>query len=256
MALLEIADLVKSFGGITAVGGVTFSVHSDQIKALIGPNGAGKTTIFNLLSGIDKPSSGQVCFKGEVITGLKPHVISGLGIGRTFQNTQLFGEMTALENVMVGRHPRTRCEIFSVGLRLPRALSEEKEIVRHAWERLKFVGLEHRALEEAKNLPQGDRQLLEIARALATEPELLLLDEPAAGISAYEMDKLIETIYKIRDLGITILLVEHDMGLVMEVSDEVVVLDYGKKIAEGPPLLIQEDEQVITAYLGREIDDA
>lgn len=256
MALLEITDLVKSFGGITAVDGVTFSVHSDQIKALIGPNGAGKTTIFNLLSGIDKPSLGQIHFKGDVITGLKPHVISGLGIGRTFQNTQLFGEMTALENVMVGRHPRTNCEIFSVGLRLPRALSEEKEIVRHAWERLKFVGLEYRALEEAKNLPQGDRQLLEIARALATEPELLLLDEPAAGISAYEMDKLIETIYRIRDLGITILLVEHDMGLVMEVSDEVVVLDYGKKIAEGPPLLIQEDEQVITAYLGREIEGA
>jgi branched-chain amino acid transport system ATP-binding protein len=256
MALLEITDLVKFFGGIRAVDGVTFSVHSNQIKALIGPNGAGKTTIFNLLSGIDRPSSGLVSFKGKTITGFKPHVISGLGIGRTFQNTQLFDDMTVLENAMVGRHPRTRCEIFSVGLKLPRALAEERHIVRDAFERLKFVGLEARASEQAKNLPQGDRQLLEIARALATEPELLLLDEPAAGISAYEMDNLIEVIYRIRDLGVTVLLVEHDMGLVMQVSDEVVVLDYGKKIAEGPPLLIQEDEQVITAYLGREIEGA
>jgi branched-chain amino acid transport system ATP-binding protein len=256
MALLEMTNLVKFFGGIRAVDGVTFSVQTNQIKALIGPNGAGKTTIFNLLSGIDRPSAGSISFKGKMITGFKPHVISGLGIGRTFQNTQLFSEMTVLENVMVGRHPRTCCEIFSVGLRLPKALTEERQIVRDAFERLKFVGLEARAFEAARNLPQGDRQLLEIARALATEPELLLLDEPAAGIGAYEMDKLIETIYRIRDLGVTVLLVEHDMGLVMEVSDEVVVLDYGKKIAEGPPLLIQEDEQVITAYLGREIEGA
>lgn len=256
MILLQVSKLEKIFGGLTAVDKVSFSVSSGQIKAIIGPNGAGKTTIFNLLSGIDRPSSGEIYFKNKPIDGLKPHIIAHLGIGRTFQNTQLFGEMTVIENVMVGRHTRTQAEIFSVGLRLPHALREEKAIFNSAMERLKFVGLEGRAFEEAKNLPHGERYLLEIARALATEPELLLLDEPAAGLNSQGVDSLIETIYKIRDQGITVLLVEHDMGLVMEVSDEVVVLDYGKKIAEGPPLLIQEDEQVITAYLGKEIEDA
>lgn len=256
MALLEVKELTKVFGGLVAVDNVSFTVSDGQIKALIGPNGAGKTTIFNLLTGIEPPAKGGITFKGKPVGGLKSHRICALGIGRTFQNTQLFGEMTVLENVMVGRHPRTKSGLLVSALKLPFTRVEEESILQKSQEILKFVGLADKASQQAKNLPHGDRHLLEIARALATEPELLLLDEPAAGLNSSETERLGETIYRIRDKGITILLVEHDMGLVMKISDEVLVLDYGKKIAEGPPLLIQEDEQVITAYLGEEMHHA
>lgn len=256
MALLEVTELTKIFGGLVAVDKVSFNVSSGQIKAIIGPNGAGKTTIFNLLSGLEVCTGGKIAFKGQAVSGLKSHHICSLGIGRTFQNTQLFGEMTVLENVMVGRHCRTRSELLAAAFKLPFTREEEKDILTRSYDVLKSIGLAGRAGQLAKNLSHGERRLLEIARALATEPELLLLDEPAAGLNSSETDLLGETIYKIRSKGITVLLVEHDMGLVMRISDEVLVLDYGRKIAEGPPLLIQEDEQVITAYLGEEIKHA
>jgi branched-chain amino acid transport system ATP-binding protein len=254
--LLEIANVTKQFGGLTAVNDVTFRVYSDQIKALIGPNGAGKTTVFNLLTGVDKPTKGAILFDGKEIAGKKPHVIAKQGISRTFQNTQIFGNMSVVENVMVGRHIQTHCGMFRCMLGLPAVRSEDSETRDRAHSLLTLVGLEKEANRSADDLPIGGRHLLEIARALATEPKLLLLDEPAAGLNTEEKDKLAETLYKIRGNGVTILLVEHDMGLVMEISDEVVVLNFGAKIAEGPPLLIQQDEQVIQAYLGQEINNA
>lgn len=256
MALLRIENLTKAYGGLVAVDGANFTIHEGQIKALIGPNGAGKTTIFNLITGVDRPNSGKIFFKEQSVGGLKPHQIARLGISRTFQNIQLFGEMTVLENVMVGRHPRTRADFLASGFRLPLVRKEEKAICDDSLDLLKFIGLASRATSSAKDLSHAERRLLEIARALATEPEIVLLDEPAAGLSDRSTEELGELIYRIRDKGITVFLVEHNMGLVMEISDEVVVLDYGKKIAEGPPLLIQEDEQVIEAYLGKEIEHA
>jgi len=256
MALLRIEKLTKAYGGLVAVDSVDFKIYEGQIKALIGPNGAGKTTIFNLITGMEKPDDGEAFFNEQGITGLKPHQIARLGISRTFQNIQLFGEMTVLENVMVGRHPRTKGEFFASAFRLPPVGREEKAIAEDSFELAKFIGIVSKAQTLAKNLSHGERRLLEIARALATEPEIILLDEPAAGLNDRETGELGELIYRIRDKGITVFLVEHNMGLVMEISDEVVVLDHGKKIAEGPPLLIQEDEQVIEAYLGKEIEHA
>jgi branched-chain amino acid transport system ATP-binding protein len=253
MALLKLEKLTKIYGGLVAVDGVNFTIYDGQIKALIGPNGAGKTTIFNLITGVDNADSGSIAFKDKSLKRLKPYQIASLGISRTFQNIQLFGDMTVLENVMVGRHPRTKGNLIASALRLPIVAREESAIFEDAVEMVKFTGLLERANTYAKNLSHGERRLLEIARALATEPELLLLDEPAAGLNDQGTEELMDLIYKIRDKGITVFLVEHNMGLVMEVSDEVVVLDHGRKIAEGPPLLIQEDEQVIEAYLGREI---
>jgi len=256
MSLLRIEKLKKIFGGLVAVDEVNFAIYEGQIKALIGPNGAGKTTIFNLITGVDRPNSGNVFFKEHSLGGLKIHRIAQLGISRTFQNIQLFGEMTVLENVMVGRHSRTRGDMFASAFRLPPVGKEEKTIREDAYEIIRFLSLTSRTNELARNLSHGERRLLEIARALATEPEIILLDEPAAGLNDRGTEELGELIYKIRDKGITVFLVEHNMGLVMEISDEVVVIDHGKKIAEGPPLLIQEDEQVIEAYLGKEIEDA
>ncbi len=254
MALLQVQAVSKRFGGLEALKDVTFSVHDGQIKALIGPNGAGKTTLFNVVSGSYKPSSGRVYLDGVDVTGKPPHYMCRLGLGRTFQQSLLFDGLTVLENVAVGHYPRTRAGILSAVLTLPRHRREERETFIVAREVLRRVGLEEKAQEPAQNLPMGERHLLEIARALASGPRLLLLDEPAAGLNEEETRRLAETIRKLRDEGVTVLLVEHDMTFVMDISDEVVVLDYGRKIAEGPPLMIQDNEEVIKAYLGEELE--
>jgi len=252
--VLKVQGLQKSFGGLRAIDSLDFMVAEQQIKSIIGPNGAGKTTLFNLITGILPPTAGTFEFKGRPLRGMKAHEIARLGISRTFQNLELFANMTALENVMVGRHVRTLAGIFKAGLRLPGMRREEREIREKAMEELRFLGLENKALMNATSLPLGEQKLLEIARALATQPKLLLLDEPAAGLNMREAEKLAETIIKIRQREITVMLVEHDMSLVMDISDEVLVLNYGKKIAEGPPGDIQRNRQVIAAYLGEEAD--
>ncbi len=254
MPLLSVQSVSKRFGGLDALKEVTFTVYRDQIKALIGPNGAGKTTLFNIVSGSYRPTEGQVQFAGVDVVGKAPHRICRMGIGRTFQHSLVFDDMTVLENVTVGRYSRTRAGLFSAALTLPRHRREEAETFKAAHEALRRVGLDHLAGEAAENLPMGERHLLEIARALASGPQLLLLDEPAAGLNDDETRRLADTVRKIRDEGITVLLVEHDMTFVMEISDEVVVLDYGRKIAEGPPLMIQNNEEVIKAYLGEELE--
>jgi len=254
--VLRVQGLQKSFGGLRAIDSLDFAVAERQIKSIIGPNGAGKTTLFNLITGIFPPTRGTLEFKGKILNGLKTHDIACLGISRTFQNLELFGNMSALENVMVGRHSRTAAGLFSTGLRLPRMRQEERKIEEKAYAELLFMGLENKALWGATSLPLGEQKLLEIARALATEPKLLLLDEPASGLNIRETEKLSETILKIRERGITVIVVEHDMALVMEISDEVLVLNYGRKIAEGLPREIQRNREVIAAYLGEELKDA
>lgn len=251
-ALLETRGLNRFFGGLHAVGDVSFAVQRGHIKALIGPNGAGKTTLFNLVAGTIPPHSGDVFFKGRRITAWKPHAIASLGIARTFQTTRLFPHMTVLENVMVGRHPRTASGFVAGMLSLPWTWREHRQIRDSAMSILGQLGLEKEAHETAGNLSFGRQRLVEFARALATEPQLLLLDEPAAGLNIYETQELSELIVKIRDRGVTILVVEHDMSLVMSISDDVVVLDQGRKIAEGPPRAIQRNPEVIRIYLGEE----
>ncbi len=220
------------------------------IKAIIGPNGAGKTTLFNLMTGFLTPQEGRVIFKGEEIQGRPVHAIAALGVGRTFQLVQLFDHMTVLENVMVGRHRLSRAGLVAGALRLPGTRREEKEIYRQAWEALQFVGLTDRAHQSAATLPLGLKRLAEIARALAAAPTLLLLDEPASGLDAAETERLTEMILALRDQGITILLVEHDMSLTMEVAESIAVLNYGRLIADGPPRYVQKHPEVIAAYLG------
>jgi branched-chain amino acid transport system ATP-binding protein len=253
MALLNIENVSKQFGGVDALREVSFAVHQGQIKALIGPNGAGKTTLFNVASGSYRPTQGRVLFSGADVTGRAQHRICRLGLGRTFQHSLVFDDMSLVENVAVGRYSRTKAGLLSAAFSLPLHRREEKETLKSAHEALRRVGLDDRADEPAENLPMGERHLLEIARALAAEPRLLLLDEPAAGLNDEETERLAETVRKIRDEGVTVLLVEHDMTFVMDISDEVVVLDYGRKIAEGPPLMIQDNEEVIKAYLGEEL---
>ncbi len=238
-----------------AIWDLSFGVMPGQIKAIIGPNGAGKTTLFNIITGILPPTGGTVHFKGKVINGEKPHLIAKRGISRTFQTVELFGNMTVLENVMVGRHIRTRMGLLRSGLRLPGVKREERNILEKAREKLSTVGLGHKANEPASGLPLGEQKLLEVARALATDPELILLDEPAAGLNETEMIRMSEIIRRIQKEGITVLLVEHHMDLVMAVSDEIVVLNYGTKICEGKPEEVKNDRTVINAYLGEEIDD-
>jgi branched-chain amino acid transport system ATP-binding protein len=248
--LLETKNLHRFFGGLHAVNNVSVKVPQGQIKAVIGPNGAGKTTFFNLIAGTLCPQEGEIVFQGRKITAQKQHVVAGLGIARTFQTTRLFGQMTILENIMVGRHLRMHSGFLACMLNLPQTWHEDKESKAGALAILKDFGLLESAYETASNLPFGRQRLVEIARSLATEPTLLLLDEPAAGLNIYETKELAELILRIRDRGVTCLVVEHDMSLVMNISDEVVVLDQGQKIAEGPPRTIQRDPEVIRIYLG------
>jgi branched-chain amino acid transport system ATP-binding protein len=249
-SLLEIRDLSRSFGGLKAVSDVSFTVRAGSIKSVIGPNGAGKTTLFNLISGMLPCDSGTVLQNGREITRLQPHRIAKLGISRTFQTTKLFSRMTVLENVMVGRHARTKAGFFSGVLNLPWTWKEEREIRERSMELLGVLGMADSAGQIASNLPFGKQRLLEIARALAAEPSLLLLDEPAAGLNIYETRAMADLVLQIRGWGITVLLVEHDMSLVMDISDEIVVLNYGRKVAEGQPAAIQRDPEVIRIYLG------
>jgi branched-chain amino acid transport system ATP-binding protein len=251
-SILETKGLCKAFGGLTAVDKVDLSVETGKITSVIGPNGAGKTTLFNLIAGVYMPSSGEIYFEGKPLGNAPPHKRAALGIARTFQNVLLFDNMTALENVMTGQHPRSRYGFFEAALRLPKAHREEETMSLKAKQYLNLVGLGMYADRNPLSLPLGQQKLLTIARALATEPKLLLLDEPGAGLNALEKQGLSELIRRIREMGITTVLVEHDMDLVMGIAEWVIVLDSGQKIAEGTASQIQKNKKVIAAYLGDE----
>jgi branched-chain amino acid transport system ATP-binding protein len=253
--VLEIKQISKHFGGLKALGNVEFSVNKGEVFGLIGPNGAGKTTLFNVITSMFPPTSGEVVFQGASLTDLKPYQITEKGICRTFQNIRLFPELTALENVTIGQHCRTGSGVWSSVLRTRSQKQEEEKIRSKARELLELVDLAEQEEATAKNLSYGQQRRLEIARALASEPSLLLLDEPAAGMNERETNDLFHLIKKIKELGITVLLIEHDMPLVMRICDRLVVLNFGEKIAEGTPKEIQNNPLVIEAYLGREEDD-
>ena len=249
--LLDVRDVCKFFGGVKAVNCVSFTVKPGVIKAIIGPNGAGKTTLFHLIAGNSRPSSGAIYLDGRNVTALPDYRMVHLGVARTFQTTKIFTNMTVLENVMIGRHTRTRAGFIGSALRLPAMRREEQSIREAAQKQLEFLGLKDKAEYPPAVLSFKEQRLLEFARALATEPKILLADEPAAGLNTRETKDIACLIKRINQAGITILLVEHDMSLVMDISDEILVLDYGKKIAEGAPDEIRRNEDVITVYLGR-----
>ena len=253
MALLEVKKLTKNFGGLTAVGDVTMHLNEGELVGLIGPNGAGKTTLFNLLTGVYEPSEGTVSLDGTILNGMKPYKIASLGLSRTFQNIRLFKEMTVLDNVLIGMANQTSPHLLASFLRLPKYYQSEEELRQKALDLLAIFNLETEADTLAKNLPYGQQRRLEIVRALATKPKILFLDEPAAGMNPQETAELTELIRKIKDeFNITIMLIEHDMSLVMEVTERIYVLEYGRLIAQGTPDEIKTNQRVIEAYLGGE----
>ena len=252
--MLEVKDLTIRFGGLVAVNAVNFQVPTGSIFGLIGPNGAGKTTLFNMISGVYAPTSGKVIFNGQEIQGKAPHKINDLGIARTYQNINLFKSMTVLENVMVGCHTRTSCGLIRSILHTPSQKKEEAAVVEKCLEILDFMDLKDKAYLRASQLSYGEQRRLEISRAMASDPKLILLDEPAAGMNGAEKEELTRTIRKIADRGITVLLVEHDMKLVMGVTEQICVISFGKRIGFGTPKEIQENPAVIEAYLGGGLD--